>query len=119
MPSDRRILSSTILAEVLLLLLTLAAIIPAWAGTVNPVPFMDQPIEPATVAPGSSHFNLTVHGANFVQGAVIHWNGSPRPTTFVSSRQLRAAIGNQDVATPGSAAVTVVNPGPGGGVSNV
>src|SRR6185295_629608 len=41
-----------------------------------------------------------------------------RTTTFVSSTQLTAAIPASDIATVGTANVTVVNPAPGGGTSN-
>ncbi|MGQ9829606.1 MAG: IPT/TIG domain-containing protein, partial [Roseiflexus sp.] len=56
-------------------------------------------------------------GANFVNGAVVRWNGNDRPTTVVSSTQLTATISAADVATAGTASVTVVNPAPGGGAS--
>ena len=42
-----------------------------------------------------------------------------RPTEFLGSTQLRATVLASDVATPGMAGVTVVNPLPGGGRSNV
>jgi len=41
---------------------------------------------------GRGDFTLSVYGANFVDGAVVNWNGSPRSTTFVSDRELRAKI---------------------------
>jgi hypothetical protein len=84
----------------------------------NPVPFIDQPLVPDATAPGGAGFTLTVNGAWFVATSVVNWNGSPRATTFVSSSQLTAAILASDIATASSAAVTVVNPSPGGGVSN-
>jgi hypothetical protein len=49
---------------------------------------------------------------------VLNWNGSARPTTFVSSSKLTAAIYAVDIASPGTAWVTVANPSPGGGTSN-
>src|SRR5216683_791054 len=51
--------------------------------------------------------------------SVVNWNGSPRATTFVSSAQLTAQISAADIATTGTASVTVFNPTPGGGMSNV
>jgi len=48
----------------------------------------------------------------------VQWNGSARTTTYVSPTQLTAAIGAADIASPGTASVTVVNPVPGGGTSN-
>jgi hypothetical protein len=84
----------------------------------NPVPFVDQPLVPDATAPGGAGFTLTVNGAGFVSASVVDWNGSPRATTFVSRSKLTAAILASDIATASSAAVTVVNPSPGGGVSN-
>jgi FG-GAP-like repeat/FG-GAP repeat len=85
----------------------------------NPVPFVNQPLVPDAVQPGGSGFTLTVNGTGFVSGSVVNWNKSPRTTTFVSSSQLTATISSSDIATPNTAVVTVVNPGPGGGNSNV
>jgi hypothetical protein len=84
----------------------------------NAVPFTNQPLVPASAAPGSGAFTLTVNGTGFVSGAVVNWNGSPRTTTFVSSSSLQASITAADVANKGTASVTVVNPAPGGGASN-
>jgi hypothetical protein len=83
----------------------------------NPVPTLTS-LTPNTAAVGSPAFTLTVNGANFVPGAVVNWNGSPRQTTFFSASQLFAQISSDDVANIGTASVTVVNPAPGGGASN-
>ena len=64
-------------------------------------------------------FTLTVNGTGFVSGSVVNWNGSARTTTFVNSSQLMATIPASDIATASTASVTVVNPGPDGGTSNV
>jgi hypothetical protein len=84
----------------------------------NPVPTIYQPLIPITVKPGSQGFTLTVNGTGFAATAVVSWNGSTRITSFVSSTQLQALINTADVAKPGTAAITVANPGPGGGTSN-
>jgi hypothetical protein len=47
----------------------------------------------------------------------VNWNGSPRTTTYVSATSLKAAILSTDIASSGSAQVTVTNPPPGGGTS--
>jgi FG-GAP-like repeat/HYDIN/CFA65/VesB-like, Ig-like domain/Cep192 domain 4 len=91
---------------------------PALLGQSNPVPFVNQPLVPATVAPGASAFTLTVNGTGFVSGSVVNWNGSARATTFVNSSQLTATILATDVAVAETGTVTVSSPGPGGGVSN-
>jgi hypothetical protein len=84
---------------------------------VNPVPTITS-LNPATVTAGSAPFTLLVTGTNFVNGSVVRWNGADRPTMFVSSTQLSASISAPDVATAGTASVTVFNPAPGGGTSN-
>jgi hypothetical protein len=82
----------------------------------NPAPTISS-ISPATAVAGSGGFTLVITGTNFVNSSVVRWNGSPRPTTFVSSTQLTATIPAGDVATAGTANVTVFNPAPGGGES--
>ena len=57
-------------------------------------------------------------GSDFVTGSVVRWNGSDRPTTMDAINGLIAQISASDVASAGTAAVTVFNPGPGGGISN-
>jgi hypothetical protein len=91
---------------------------PAFAAN-NPVPFIDLPIVPTATVPGGAGFTLTVNGAGFVSGSVVNWNGSPRATTFVSAGQVSAAILVSDIATASTARITVSNPAPGGGTSNV
>ena len=59
-----------------------------------------------------------MNGTGFVSGSIVNWNGSARATTFVSPSQLTASILATDIATASTASVTVVNPSPGGGVSN-
>ncbi|HRW06929.1 MAG TPA: IPT/TIG domain-containing protein, partial [Caldilineaceae bacterium] len=100
----------------------------------NPQPAIDY-ITPQSVAAEVTEFTLTVVGVNFVQGAVVRYNGVNRPTTFVDSSHLTAQIGatevlaalaaqDPDVVTAAAvdanqpAGVTVQNPPPGGGTSN-
>lgn len=83
----------------------------------NPVPFLN-PLVPTAVAPGAPGLTINATGTGFVSGSILYWNGAPRATTFVSGSKLTAAILAADVATPRTATITVVSPGPGGGVSN-
>jgi len=99
------------------LLLSVATTSPAVAQ--NPVPLINQPQVPDAVAPGGGGFVLTVNGSHFVSGSIVHWNGGALATTFVNGSQLKASVPASNVAQPGTASVTVVNPGPGGGTSNV
>jgi len=75
-------------------------------------------ISPDTSFHEAAGFSLTVNGTNFLGTSVVRWNGTDRPTQYVSPTQLKADIAAADVATPGTAAVTVFNIPPGGGVSN-
>jgi hypothetical protein len=72
---------------------------------------------PNSVAAGSGGFSLQVHGIWLNESSIVEWNGSPRPTSYPGDPfgQISAA----DVANPGYGEVTVVNPGPGGGTSNI
>jgi hypothetical protein len=105
--------------SVRLLFVALISLCSLLAAQSNPVPYVNSPLVPTTVAPGATGFTLSVNGTGFVSGATVNWNGSPRATTFVSSSALQAAILSSDVASVGTAAVTVTNPAPGGGVSNI
>jgi len=68
---------------------------------------------PNSAKAGSPAFILTVNGSGFNSDAIVNWNGSK--TTFVSGKQLTAAIPASAVATPGTVTVTVTNPGHAGG----
>lgn len=84
----------------------------------NPAPTVSS-IAPSVTLAGGPGFTLTVTGAGFRSTSVVRWNGASRPTTVVSGSQLTAMIPATDIAAFGSANVTVVNPGPGGGTSAV
>ena len=83
----------------------------------NPFPTTTS-ISPTTTSAGTGAFTLTVNGTNFVSNSVVQWNGSARVTTFVSAARLTAAITAADVQTANDISVTVLNPAPGGGISN-
>ena len=83
----------------------------------NPVPVIANLAPDSLIAAGVP-FSMTVQGANFINGSTVRWNGSDRVTTFISSIQLAAEITAADNNTPGNASMTVLNPGPGGGLSN-
>jgi hypothetical protein len=84
----------------------------------NPAPVIVS-LYPDYAAAGSAGFTMNVNGlAYFNSSSVVLWNGSPRSSTLYSPGQLQVQIKASDVATPGYALVTVVNPGPGGGTSS-
>jgi subtilisin family serine protease len=82
----------------------------------NGVPIASS-LAPATAVVGGPAFVLTVNGTRFTAASTITWNGTGRPTTFVSTTKLQASIGAADIASVGTAQVAVVTPPPGGGTS--
>ena len=74
-------------------------------------------LSPTAAQAAGSAFTLNLSGENFLSGSVVRWNGQDRPTTFISPSQMAAAISSADIATAGTALVTVFNP-TGGGTSN-
>ena len=87
----------------------------AWAKSA--APFVDQPLAPDAAQPGAKAFTLTLHGAGFISGSVVDWDGGALKTHFVSKTELTAKVSASDVSKAGTASVTVVNPG--GHISNV
>lgn len=83
----------------------------------NPVPTTTS-ISPTSTFAGGVGFAIAVNGTNFNASSTVNWNGLARTTIFASSTQISASINAADIATAGTAAVTVVNPTPGGGTSN-
>jgi IPT/TIG domain len=83
------------------------------AKTTPPVAGMMPAI--SQLAPNSANagaaFILTVDGSNFASKAVVNFNGAAQITTFISASQLTASVAATAVATAGTAAVTVTNPG--------
>jgi len=113
---------ASLTTSVLAALLIVFGCLGAFSGSAlaqNPVPFVNLPLVPDATAPGGPEFTLTVNGTGFVSGAVVDWNGSLLATQFVSRSQLTATVPAAYVASAGTASVTVVNPSPGGGRSNV
>lgn len=74
-----------------------------------PLPFVTQPLQPPSVAPGSRSFTLTVQGTGFDPASVVEWNGKPLPTTFQSSGRLTAHVPAENVAKEGTARIRVRN----------
>jgi hypothetical protein len=88
--------------------------------TINPpgVPAVTS-VSPNTLGAGTSAIALTVTGTGFIVNSVVQWNGSSRPTTYVSNTQLTVSIPASDLINPlSSLPITVMTPSPGGGTSN-
>jgi peptidoglycan/xylan/chitin deacetylase (PgdA/CDA1 family) len=84
----------------------------------EPIPVLTG-LAPGARAAGGTAFTLTVRGESFVPGSIVRWNGASRTTAFVSVSTLTAQITAADIDAVRTASITVLNPGPGGGVSNV
>lgn len=97
----------------------------ATRGTSNSLPFTIVPaqfgllsVSPTSVTVGAPAFMLTVLGTGFTNSSVVQWNGAARPTTYVSSSELVAQIGAADIASLGTASVTVEDPTSSVGTTN-
>jgi hypothetical protein len=94
----------------------------SWAGfvaRVSPANVMGPALTllvPDSADAGNPGFILSVIGSDFVDGAVVRWDGSPRPTTFISGTEVQATVDPADLAAGMAVQVTVLNPD--GGVSN-
>jgi outer membrane protein assembly factor BamB len=77
-----------------------------------PAPLALGSVSPTTVTAGGPAFVITAIGTGFNQMSVLQWNGSARTTSYVSPTELTAQITAPDIASSGSASVTISNPGP-------
>ena len=82
----------------------------------NPAPVVTS-ITPSVLAAGSPDTSVVVNGGDFTSGSQIELNGSPLSTTFISSTQLSTTVTSDNLVNAGTAQITVVTPGPGGGTS--
>ena len=82
-----------------------------------PVPTITS-INPSGETAGYPGFTLTVNGTGFIQDSTVRWDGDDRTTTYISDTELTAQIPASDIASAGTASVTVFNPPPGGSTSN-
>jgi outer membrane protein assembly factor BamB len=103
-------LDSTVLAIPDIAQITVTTANPA-NETSLPATFVVTGVSPSVVTAGESAFNLTAIGTGFTSSSTVQWNGSARPTTFVSANVLRAQIGANDIATAGTIAVAVPSVG--------
>jgi hypothetical protein len=83
---------------------------------VSPKPALTS-ILPGNVAVGKAA-TITLTGSGFETNSVVQWNGSDRPTTFVSTTSLQVALSAADLTNSGIGKLLVTNPAPGGGSSS-
>lgn len=82
----------------------------------NPGPSITQ-LSPSSVVAGSPDKTVTITGSGFVATSVAKANGAAVMTSYVSPTQLTAVVPSAYLLNPGSVAITVTNPAPGGGTS--
>ncbi|MGB2592336.1 MAG: IPT/TIG domain-containing protein [Candidatus Acidiferrum sp.] len=68
-------------------------------------------ISPQFVAMGAAA-TIMITGTGFETNSVVLWNGSPRPTTVMSTTVLQVALSATDLQNQGTGLLTVSNPGP-------
>lgn len=86
-------------------------------GRPSPPPILNS-ISPSEAQAGSASINVTVHGEDFTDSSRVLFDGSERPTQFLTARTLMAALSREDVAAGGRHAIAVYTPPPGGGLSD-
>jgi uncharacterized repeat protein (TIGR01451 family) len=85
-----------------------------------PGPLIPTSFSPVSAVRGGPAFTLTVKGTAFTIGSTVLWNGAARPTTFVSTKQLQAAIPASDLATADDVTAVLIGVArPDGATSNV
>jgi hypothetical protein len=70
-----------------------------------------------TPADHSNSSGLVPSATGFTNTTKVAWNGEERPTTFVSATEIDAGIPASDLATQGTAQVSIFDLAPGGGTS--
>jgi len=78
-----------------------------------------QSIDPYAASEDAASFNLIIHGSNFFDSSIARFDTVDLRTKFVSTTSLEAEVPVELLKTPGTYAVTVTNPGSGGGPSNI
>jgi hypothetical protein len=97
--------------------------LPAWAGS-GPIPVADfipriAWIEPTSTYEGSGDISVTIKGRNFAPVSSVRLDVSDLQTRYIDPTRLEALVPASLLSTPGSYALTVTNPGSGGGPSNI
>jgi hypothetical protein len=87
-----------------------------WFLIKSPVPTITA-LVPISATEGGPDFTLTINGTNFVDGAMLFWNGQARPTSFANSSQIQATIYGSDLELARIVGVSVLNPEPTDGTS--
>lgn len=91
---------------------------PTATATPNPQPVITGFQPPSSpVEAGGAH--IVVNGSGFILNSVVTVDGTPRPTRFFDETELIVTLTPGDLSVPGTLEMQVINPGPGGGASDV
>ena len=84
----------------------------------SPVPHITSITPTTTLASTSSEVTVFVNGSGFVPQSIATLNQKNLNTIFSSPTALQAEVLSADITVPGPVEIGVLNPAPGGGVSN-
>jgi hypothetical protein len=87
----------------------LTALLQSWKQLASAAPILTS-LSNTSAQAGGAAFTLTITGSNFAANAQVQWNGAARTTHFISSTQLTVDIPASDIAAPGTANISVLNP---------
>ena len=61
---------------------------------------------------------ISIYGSGFTPESEVHWNGASRSSAFVEKTNMQVVLLQSDLCEIGVNIISVVNPQPGGGISN-
>jgi hypothetical protein len=85
---------------------------------VNPMPAI-QSLSISTVTAGSPTFSLAIHATGLVSSTQVNVNGEPVSSSSISGSIITVPITANVVAQVGTVSISLTNPAPGGGTSNI
>jgi len=75
-------------------------------------------LSPSSATAGAPDLQVVVRGSGFAVNSTVLWNSIPLATSYLSGSAVIALVPAADMATAGSAEVSVMTPAPGGGTSS-
>lgn len=75
-------------------------------------------LSPPSVQAGAADTTVMITGAGFVPNSTATLNGTTVPSTYVGSTKIEVVVPSSWLVSPGTIAVRVVTPPPGGGTSD-
>jgi hypothetical protein len=84
----------------------------------SPAPHLTSISPSSALAATDSTVTIFVTGTGFVPQSIATLNGKNITTNFSSPISLQALVDGNDLVAPGTEEIAVINPAPGGGVSN-